>query len=212
MINDRHARIGCGMNGLQTSRLKTKVADEVRFLKNWIDKPLTTGAVSPSGKALTRLMASFVSPVDTLPVLELGPGTGVVTQALLARGVAPGRIVSVEYNPQFCSLLAARFPGVSIVEGDAYDLDLAFAATEGCRLSAVVSSLPLFTQPLPKRRALLEGLLARMRPGAPFIQFSYALVPPVPAVSGAYTVDVTPWVLKNVPPARVWVYRGVGGA
>lgn len=210
MIGDKQARIGCGMNGLQASRLKAIVADEVRFLRNWIDKPLTTGAVSPSGKALTRLMASFVDPNDDLPVIELGPGTGVVTQALLERGVAPGRIVSIEYNPQFCRLLEQRYPGVSFIEGDAFDLDLAFAATEGRRLSAVVSSLPLFTQPLPKRKHLLEGMLARMMPGAPFIQFSYALVPPVPAVAGAYTVEVTNWVLKNVPPARVWVYRSVG--
>lgn len=195
-----------GMASVKKSKGKDVLADEVRFLKNWIGRPLTTGAVSPSGKALTRLMASFVDPLDPRPVVELGPGTGVVTQALLERGVAPERLYSIEYNSDFCALLRHRFPGVNIVQGDAYDFNATLKDRVEGEISAVVSSLPLFTRPTDQRRALILEALSRMPVGRPLIQFSYALVPPVPAEPGL-TVDHTPWVILNIPPARVWLYR-----
>jgi len=195
------------MSSIEKRKLKALVADEVRFLRNWMGRPLTTGAVSPSGKALTKLMASFVDPGDKLPVVELGPGTGVVTQALLERGVAPGRIVSVEFNPEFCTLLQGRFPGVRIVEGDAYGFSTTLKGWVDGPVSAVVSSLPLFTRPPEMRRKLIVDALDRMPAGRPFIQFSYALVPPVPAETGRFSVEHTNWVVMNLPPARVWIYR-----
>ncbi|MBN9020069.1 MAG: phospholipid methyltransferase [Rhizobiales bacterium] len=195
------------MSSIEKRKLKALVADEVRFLRSWMGRPLTTGAVSPSGKALTKLMASFVDPGDKLPVVELGPGTGVVTQALLERGVAPGRIVSIEFNPEFCTLLQRRFPGVRIVEGDAYGFSTTLKGWVDGPVSAVVSSLPLFTRPPEMRRKLIVDALDRMPAGRPFIQFSYALVPPVPAETGRFSVEHTNWVVMNLPPARVWIYR-----
>ncbi len=198
------------MSTIEKRKLKSAVADEVRFLCNWMGRPLTTGAVSPSGKALTKLMASFVDPADPRPVVELGPGTGVVTKALLDRGVAPERLVSIEFNPDFCALLRKRFAGVSIIEGDAYTLGETLKGTVDGEISAVVSSLPLFTRPFEMRRALILEALDRMPAGRPLIQFSYALVPPVPAEPGRFTVEHTHWVVMNLPPARVWLYRRAG--
>jgi phosphatidylethanolamine/phosphatidyl-N-methylethanolamine N-methyltransferase len=195
------------MSSTEKRKLTTLVADEFRFFRNWMGRPLTTGAVSPSGRALSLLMASFVGPDDGLPVIELGPGTGVVTAALIERGVAPGRIVSVEYNPDFCALLRRRFAGVRIVEGDAYAFNRTLSGWADGPVSAVVSSLPLFTRPPEARRKLIVEALDRLPPGRPFIQFSYALVPPIPAEAGRFTVERSPWVVMNLPPARVWVYR-----
>ena len=73
--------------------------DEVHFLRSWIEKPLTTGAVMPSSKVLARTMAAYVDPKSKGPVVELGPGTGAVTQALVEHGVDPARLVLVEFNP-----------------------------------------------------------------------------------------------------------------
>lgn len=193
-----------------TGELRHKVLDEVRFLKNWIDKPLITGAVAPSSPQLARAMAAYVDPARPGFVVELGPGTGVVTQALIERGVAPERIVSIEYNGDFCSLLRQRYPGVHFVHGDAYRMPQAIADIVGDEprpLAAVVSSLPLFTRPLPERVRLLDESFARMEPGAPFIQFSYALVSPVPHGSTRFEMERSNWVVRNLPPARVWVYR-----
>jgi phosphatidylethanolamine/phosphatidyl-N-methylethanolamine N-methyltransferase len=193
-----------------TGELRHKVLDEVRFLKNWIDKPLITGAVAPSSPQLARAMAAYVDPARPGFVVELGPGTGVVTQALIERGVAPERIVSIEYNGDFCSLLRQRYPGVHFVHGDAYRMPQAIADIVGDEprpLAAVVSSLPLFTRPLPERVRLLDESFARMEPGAPFIQFSYALVSPVPHGATRFEMERSNWVVRNLPPARVWVYR-----
>ena len=105
---------------IAADELRHRVLDEVRFLKNWLDKPLVTGAVAPSSPALARLMASYADPAVAGRVVELGPGTGVVTQALLDRGFAAERIAAIEYNPDFCTLLRQRFPGVHFAHGDAY--------------------------------------------------------------------------------------------
>src|SRR5919199_3348925 len=102
--------------------LDERFEDEARFLRSWLERPLLTGAVTPSGKMLARTMASYVDPRIPGPVVELGPGTGPVTDALVRRGVAQDRLVLVEYNPEFCKLLKRRLPKATIVQGDAYDL------------------------------------------------------------------------------------------
>ena len=94
--------------------------DEVAFIRHWIDKPLSMGAVTPSGKMLARAMARCVDPDTSGPVIELGSGTGAVTKALVARGVDPSRLVLVEFNPSFCRLLRTRYPEATVIQGDAY--------------------------------------------------------------------------------------------
>ncbi|MGA0533118.1 class I SAM-dependent methyltransferase [Hansschlegelia sp. KR7-227] len=183
-------------------------ADEARFLKSWFDKPLVTGAVSPSGKALARMMARYVDPDVPGLVLEIGPGTGPVTEALIERGVAPERLVLIEFNPEFVPLLQRRFPGVTVVRGDAYAVRDTLAGRLDQPLTATVSSLPLLTKPVRQRARLLNDCFEMSRPGAPFIQFTYGLVPPIPREAIApVTVAGSPRVWLNLPPARVWIYR-----
>jgi phosphatidylethanolamine/phosphatidyl-N-methylethanolamine N-methyltransferase len=182
-------------------------SDNLRFLRTWLTKPKLTGAVSPSGKALASAMAREATAPDPWPVLELGPGTGPVTAALIARGIAPERIVSVEFNPEFCRLLTERYPGLNVVEGDAYDLAMTLPPGLAGPFAAVVSSLPLLNRALPERIALIDAALARTLPGGGLIQFSYGLGPPVQAMSGRFDVRQAAFVLANLPPARVWVYR-----
>jgi phosphatidylethanolamine/phosphatidyl-N-methylethanolamine N-methyltransferase len=177
------------------------------FLKSLVDSPVLTGAIAPSGPALSRLMASYTDPNSDLPLLELGPGTGVVTAALIEHGIDAEKIVAVEYNPSFCNLLRERFDGVTVVRGDAYDLAATLPADRSGPFSAVVSSLPLLTRPPEVRRSVIEQALDRTVAGGCFIQFSYSLVPPVRAVPGRFTVKRSKWVMMNLPPARVWVYR-----
>lgn len=182
-------------------------ADEARFLKSWLDKPLVTGAVSPSGKALARMMARYVDPAQPGLVLEIGPGTGPVTEALIERGVAPERLVLIEFNDEFVPLLRRRFPGVTVVQGDAYSVRETLGGQLSQPLTATVSSLPLLTKPVRQRARLLDQCFAMSRPGAPFIQFTYGLVPPIPREAIGDTSAVgSPRVWLNLPPARVWIY------
>jgi phosphatidylethanolamine/phosphatidyl-N-methylethanolamine N-methyltransferase len=185
-----------------------KIEDEARFLRSWLERPLVTGAVTPSGKLLARTMASYVDPRVPGPVVELGPGTGPVTDALVRRGVAEDRLVLVEFNPDFCKLLRKRFPRATIVQGDAYDITRTLDGVLAAPAAATVSSLPLFTKPPEMRRALLAEIQALMAPHAPFVQFTYAMVPPIAKNPRQYTVTASNRIWLNLPPARVWVYRG----
>lgn len=187
-----------------------KLDDEARFLRSWIERPLVTGAVTPSGKLLAKTMAAYVDPRMPGPVVELGPGTGPVTDALLARGVEQERLVLVEFNPDFCRLLKARFPRATIVQGDAYDIRTTLGELIETPCAATISSLPLFTKPVEQRLALLRAAHDLSRPGAPFVQFTYAVVPPIPKQPSEYTATPSQRIWLNLPPARVWVYRRPG--
>ena len=128
-----------------------RLDDEVRFLRSWIEKPLHVGAVMPSSKVLARAVAQYVDPHASAPVIELGPGTGAITDALLGRGVAEKRLVLVEFDPGFCALLRERFPRATVVQGDAYALSTTLAGHLTEKAIALVSSLPLFNRPPPAR-------------------------------------------------------------
>ena len=183
--------------------------DEARFLRSWFERPLVTGSVTPSGKMLARTMASYVDPRLDGPVIELGPGTGPVTDALVRRGVAQERLILIEYNPDFCELLTRRFPRATVVQGDAYAIRETAGPLLSAKGAATISSLPLFTKPLEQRLGLLNAAHDLMQPSAPFIQFTYALVPPIPerCNAGSYMASRSNKVWLNLPPARVWVYR-----
>lgn len=181
-------------------------AEHLHFLKGLLARPKNVGAIAPSSRALARAIAQQVDPKVDGPVLELGPGTGVVTEALIERGIAPERITAIEYDPQFAKLVAERFPRVTVVRGDAFDLEKTLG--QGEAFAAIVSGLPLLNHPVERRHALIEGALAKLQPGAPYVQFSYGTKPPIPAPAGA-TVKRTALILMNLPPARVWVYRKV---
>jgi phosphatidylethanolamine/phosphatidyl-N-methylethanolamine N-methyltransferase len=187
-----------------------RLNDEVRFIRSWIEKPLSMGAVTPSGKVLARNMASYVDPDGDGPVIELGPGTGPVTEALVEHGVDPSRLVLVEFNPTFCQLLRQRFPQAEVVQADAYRLREALTHHTRHEAAAVVSGLPLMTKPRRTRFRLLGDALALLKPDAPFVQFTYAVVPPIPKLAGL-TVEASERIWLNLPPARVWVYRRPAG-
>ncbi len=184
-----------------------RIDDEFRFFRSWIEKPLSIGAVTPSGKMLARTMASFVDPQIPGPIVELGPGTGPVTEALVAQGIDPARLVLVEFDPTFCRLLRMRYPTATIVQGDAYSLRVLLHLLLQQPAAAIVSGLPLFTKPLKMRLRLLFEAFGLMAPGAPFVQFTYAAHSPIPRGLDRVRAQSSERIWANIPPARVWVYR-----
>ena len=165
------------------------------------------GAVMPSGKALARTMAAFVDKDSKGPVVELGPGTGAITAALLAHGIEQKRLVLVEFNPTFCVLLRERYPEATVVQGDAYSLRDTLWEVLKEPAAAVVSGLPLVTKPMLTRLKLIRDAFAAMSPGAPFVQFTYSVAPPIPKTLPGVSTEASERIWMNLPPARVWVYR-----
>jgi phosphatidylethanolamine/phosphatidyl-N-methylethanolamine N-methyltransferase len=184
-----------------------RLDDEVRFLRTWMESPLAVGAVTPSGRALARTMASYIDPRRPGPVIELGPGTGPVTEALIAQGLDHSRLVLVEFDPAFCRLLRARYPAATVVQGDAYQLKRMLAGLLQQPAAGVVSGLPLFTKPPRWRMQLLFEAFSLMSPGSPFVQFTYNAVPPLPRQLDRVSSEASERIWLNIPPARVWVYR-----
>src|SRR6202047_1922788 len=184
-----------------------RLDDEVRFIRSWIERPLTIGAVAPSSKMLARAMARYVDPDSDGPVVELGPGTGPVTEALVEAGVAPSRLVLVEFNPGFCRILRARYPDATLVQGDAYSMRRLLETLLIQPAAAVVSGLPLVTKPIKMRWRLIRDAFDLMVPGAPFVQFTYSVAAPLPKRLGGFTVEASKRIWMNLPQARVWVYR-----
>jgi len=185
-----------------------RLDDEVRFIRSWIERPLSIGAVTPSGKLLARTMARYVDPASDGPVVELGPGTGPVTEALVEAGVSPSRLVLVEFNPSFCRILHSRYPDATLVQGDAYGLRRLLETLLLQPAAAVVSGLPLVTKPIKERLRLIRDAFDLMVPGAPFVQFTYSVAAPLPKQQiGGFSVEASERIWMNLPPARVWVYR-----
>ena len=192
---------------IETQFRRFEAKNEVRFIRSWIEKPLSIGSVTPSSRVLARAMAAYVDPNSDGPVIELGPGTGPVTEALVAHGIDQARLILVEFDPTFCRLLRQRYPAANVVQGDAYSLKRVLGSHLVEPASAVVSGLPLFTKPLKTRLKLLYEAFALMAPQAPFVQFTYATVPPIPKALDRVRAEASERIWMNIPPARIWVYR-----
>jgi phosphatidylethanolamine/phosphatidyl-N-methylethanolamine N-methyltransferase len=203
---ERHLRLFEQKRG---SKKVHRLDDEVRFIRSWIERPLSTGAVTPSGKILARTMARYVDPNSIGPVVELGPGTGPVTEALVQAGVDPARLVLVESNPAFCRILRARYPDATLVQGDAYSVRRLLETLLLQPAAAMVSGLPLITKPVKMRLRLIRDAFDLMVPGAPFVQFTYAVASPLPKRFGGFSTEASERIWMNIPPARVWVYRKI---
>lgn len=186
--------------------LGQRFGDEIRFFKGWIDKPRAVGSIVPTSSITARKMASVVNPDSGLPVLELGPGTGVITKAILARGVKPENLWSIEYSADFVEHLRDTFPSVNIVQGDAFDLD-ATLPDSTMMFDSVISGVPLLNFPVEQRVRYVNALLDRIPAGRPIVQLTYGPLSPVPPRRGDYTVEHFDFIVRNLPPTQLWIYR-----
>ncbi|NMG40757.1 methyltransferase domain-containing protein [Chelativorans sp. ZYF759] len=182
-------------------------SETVRFFKGWLDKPRAVGSIVPTSATTAREMASLVDTASDLPVLELGPGTGVITKAILDRGVQPESLWAIEYAEDFVEHLRKEYPQVNVIQGDAFNLDDTLGDKKDTIFDSIVSAVPLLNFPVPQRIAYVEDLLNRIPVGRPIMQITYGPRSPVPPGKGNYTVERHGFVLRNVPPAHLWVYR-----
>ncbi|WP_245413833.1 class I SAM-dependent methyltransferase [Fulvimarina endophytica] len=177
------------------------------FFANWIRHPIAMGAVAPSSKAYCRKMVDKASTELDGPILELGPGLGAVTRALLEKGVDPARITSIEYEPKFADALKRRFPEITVIQGNGFDLDATLGERRDEKFAAILFAIPIVSEKAEWRQTLFRDYFSRLRSGGNITQLSYMWTPPVPAVPGVFSVSSTDIVWNNIPPARVWIYE-----
>jgi phosphatidylethanolamine/phosphatidyl-N-methylethanolamine N-methyltransferase len=178
------------------------------FFLAWLANPRRVGAIVPSSPALADAITAGLSPASA-PVIELGPGTGVITRSIIARGIPEHRLALIEYEADFVARLRREFPRAHVYRLDATRLrnvDL----FDGERAGAVVSGIPLLLLPLKSVIALLEGAFERLRADGELYQFTYGRDAPIPGPIlerlglGAERVGST---LANLPPASVYRIR-----
>jgi phosphatidylethanolamine/phosphatidyl-N-methylethanolamine N-methyltransferase len=188
-------------------RFEKKFDEEIRFFRGMMQGPKQVGAIVPTSSVTARKMASVVDPASGLPVLELGPGTGVITKQILARGIAPEKIVSVEYSRDFYERLVEDYAGVNFIHGDAFDLEKTLGAFAGQTFDSVISAVPMLSFPMEARIRLIDDLLSRIPVGRPVVQITYGPVSPVIAQPDRYHIQHFDFIVRNIPPAQLWIYR-----
>ena len=189
------------------SRIAERFDDEIRFIKGMMSTPKTVGAIMPTSSRMANRMASIIDTGSGLPVLELGPGTGVITKAILDKGVKPENLVSVEYSSEFVRHLRGKYQGVNFINGDAFSLAETLKDFRGQQFDCVISGIPLLNFPMHQRVKLIEDLLKLIPVGRPVVQFSYGPVSPVVARPDSYIIKHFDFIVRNIPPAQIWHYR-----
>ncbi len=189
-------------------KLTRRFDEKVKFFRTWIGEPKIIGAIWPTSLFTAHKIAGLIDLPKGGLVLELGPGTGVITRAILQRGIPAKDIYSVEYTASFIPKLKMSYPGVNFIQGNAFKLEEALPDNIE-PFCAVVSTLPLLNYPVEQRLAFIRQVFERMLPGRPVIQLCYGLASPIPPKCSTYTVEPLGWTMRNLPPARLWGYRYV---
>ena len=190
-------------------RLLATLSDTTLFLQEWLVNPQGTGSVVPSSRRLAAAMARWLPRNPESFVLELGPGTGAVTAALLKRGLREDRLVAIENNPTLTKLLRKRFPQAQIITGDAWHMDtlLRDLRVPVESVGAVISSLPLLNFPKEQVEALAKKIRAVLEPQGNWVQYSYRIDKLRPRGASSFRLHASKIVWLNFPPARVSVFR-----
>ncbi len=175
------------------------------FFLAWLGNPRRVGAIVPSSAALAEAMTADLW-AGSAPVIELGPGTGVVTRAIIARGIPEDRLALIEYGRDFVDRLQREFPRATVYRMDATCLRQV-KLFDGEHAGAVVSGIPLLLMPATRVLALLDGAFAQLRPDGALYQFTYGRDAPIArSVLEHLSLKATRigGTLANVPPAVVY--------
>jgi phosphatidylethanolamine/phosphatidyl-N-methylethanolamine N-methyltransferase len=167
-------------------------AEEVLFFRRWLANPMKVGAVLPSSPMLARLVARQVHPGPDQCVVELGPGTGPVTKALLAAGVPADRLFVVEIDAALCAHLRREFPAVNVIQVG--------------KVACVISGIPMLPLPVAVQRALIDAAFEVMAPGGDILQYTYSLASPIKEKPLGLKGRRKGIAMLNFPPAWVWSY------
>jgi phosphatidylethanolamine/phosphatidyl-N-methylethanolamine N-methyltransferase len=190
-------------------RLLATLSDTTLFLQEWLVNPQRTGSVVPSSRQLAAAMARWLPSNPESFVLELGPGTGAVTAALLKRGLREDRLIAIDNNPNLTKLLHKRFPRAQIITGDAWHMDtlLGSLRVPVDSVGAVISSLPLLNFPVDQAEALAQKIRDVLEPQGNWVQYSYRIDKLRPRGASSFRLHASKIVWLNFPPARVSVFR-----
>lgn len=177
------------------------------FFRGWLRDPFHVAALTPSGRALARMMASGLEP--GMRVVELGSGTGNVTRAILENGVRASDLWLVENDQVFADILRRRFPDTSVLQVNAATIERHLAALAGS-IDVIISGLPIVWFDRGNKNRILSGAFSLLRPHGRFVQFTYLGRSPVGAALRTrlgLRTSLTGICPVNLPPAFVYCFE-----
>jgi len=179
------------------------------FISNFVRSPRQTGSICPSSRYLVDGLLRALPKKKEGLVVDLGSGTGIVTDGLLKRGVAPGQILAVERCENFACAIRQKHPDVYVFADDASKLgQLINQQYQDSPVRAIVSSLPFRSIPHEVRKAIAAEIIGILQThGGRLIQYSYAWWSQFPLVEYGFIPLGRYFVSRNVPPAIIEVYR-----
>jgi phosphatidylethanolamine/phosphatidyl-N-methylethanolamine N-methyltransferase len=189
-----------------TGKTRRSAANVGLFLRRWLAHPLQMGSVVPSSPALCDRLVRLARPMPGRIVLELGAGTGMISQALLAAGLAPEHLIVVEIDPGLVAHLRRTLPGSCVIAGDARRLPELLPERFLGRIGSVICGIPLVLLPRVEQKQVIDAISA-VAPGRGFRHFSYCMTSPLPAAQHGLRVAREAWVPLNFPPASIWHYH-----
>lgn len=186
-----------------------------QFAKAVLRQPRTVGAIAPSSSELAAELAAVVPKAGSPVVVELGPGTGSVTDAIAARLPAGGRHLTVEVDRELVTHLRRTRPHVETLWGDARDLRVLLDSAGVDHVDAVVCALPWSLIGAGKQREILEQIAEVLVPGGVVSVLAYPHAHWLPraqdfrrALNGTFEeVGRGRVVWRNAPPAVVYACR-----
>jgi phosphatidylethanolamine/phosphatidyl-N-methylethanolamine N-methyltransferase len=190
------------------------VRDSVLIFRRFIKNPRTVGAVTPSGRVLAQAMVANLPKRGAVRIVELGPGTGAFTGAIVDRVGQSGRFLAIDIEPEFVREIHQRFPHVECVQASAEQLESLVKARDIAPVDHILSGLPFGSLPLEMTDRILEGIEKTLRTGGTFTAFQYVHAYKL-ARSKRFRRDmsrrmktppVTQLVARNFPPAIVMTW------
>jgi phosphatidylethanolamine/phosphatidyl-N-methylethanolamine N-methyltransferase len=194
--------------GARMNQLRVNQTNETElFFRQWLRSPKSMGAVIPSSRVLARAVTEAARWAPGQTVIELGAGTGAISQGLIDAGLPPEALMMIELDRPLFEYLRQRFPAVRVVNGDATRLVDIVRQQGITQVSTVISGLPMVTMPLGFQRAIIEQSLELLGTDGCLLQYSYSPVPPIPARKLGVEAKLVKFVMRNVPPATLWRFQ-----
>lgn len=181
--------------------------NSVEFFRGFVRNPRGVGYVVPSSRALARNLITASELGGARVIVEYGAGTGILTQEILEAMPWDCKLIAMEIDPRFATLLRKRFrdPRLTIYQGSAVELAVALGKIEADCADVVISGIPFSTLSLDLVREILATTRENLRVGGRFSSYQFrsharALAEPY---FGAARVRAALW---NLPPMRIYTW------
>ncbi len=190
--------------------------DLLKFLTQFRNAPRSVGAIVPSSRELAEAMIAPIDFEKARVIVEFGPGTGVMTTAIVKKLSPHTRYVGVEVNQTFCQTLTVRFPHLHFFNRGAQDIKEILTSLGVDSVDAIICGLPWASLPIDLQVRIMSAISDVLRPGGVFVTFAYlqGLVMPAAGMlrrrlkAQFAFVKTTKIIWRNVPPAFAYVcYR-----